>query len=48
VAGGVPEELDALLAPDEQAALLARARRLLAARTFPADSTGRRYPWPLV
>jgi uncharacterized repeat protein (TIGR03843 family) len=48
VAGGVPEELDALLAPDEQAALLARARRLLTARRFPADSTGRRYPWPLV
>jgi uncharacterized repeat protein (TIGR03843 family) len=47
-AGGIPEALAALLAPDERAALLARARRLLAARKFPADSTGRRYPWPLV
>jgi uncharacterized repeat protein (TIGR03843 family) len=48
VAGDLPKELAALLEPDEQAALLARARRLLAARKFPADSTGRRYPWPLV
>jgi uncharacterized repeat protein (TIGR03843 family) len=48
VAAGIPAELAALLERDEQAALLARARRLLAARKFPADSTGRRYPWPLI
>ncbi len=46
VAGGVPPSLAALLAPEEQAALLARARRLLARRRFPADTSGRRYPWP--
>ena len=48
LAGGLPKELTALLAPDEQTALLARTRRLLAARKFPADPTGRRYPWPLI
>jgi uncharacterized repeat protein (TIGR03843 family) len=48
VSGGLPKDLAALLASDEQKALLARARRVLAARKFPADSTGRRYPWPLV
>jgi uncharacterized repeat protein (TIGR03843 family) len=46
--GGIPPDLAALLAPDEQSALLARTRRLVAARKFPTDSTGRRYPWPLV
>jgi uncharacterized repeat protein (TIGR03843 family) len=47
-AAGIPRDLASLLGADEQTALLARMRRVLAARKFPADSTGRRYPWPLI
>jgi uncharacterized repeat protein (TIGR03843 family) len=48
VARGLPGDLAALLEPAERKALLARARRLLRDRLFPADRSGRRYPWPLV
>lgn len=44
----VPAEVAELLAADEVAALRHRARQLLNERTFPADDTGHRYPWPLV
>jgi hypothetical protein len=45
---GLPAPLAELLGPDERRALLARARALGAAERFPEDSTGMRYPWPLV
>jgi uncharacterized repeat protein (TIGR03843 family) len=45
---GIPGALAALLEPAERKALLTRARRLLRDRHFPADRSGRRYPWPLV
>jgi uncharacterized repeat protein (TIGR03843 family) len=45
---GLPAELTALLAKDERKALVARARRVVAEGVFPADSSGLRYPWPLV
>lgn len=48
VDGGLPDALAALLEPAERRALLKRARALLAARHFPADRSGHRYPWPLV
>jgi hypothetical protein len=49
LAGGVlPASLAELLAPEEGTALLGRARALGAAERFPEDSTGMRYPWPLV
>ena len=45
---GLPERLRGLLEPDEQAALVARARALVKTGHFPADELGHRYPWPLV
>ncbi|MHB1139379.1 MAG: protein kinase family protein [Microthrixaceae bacterium] len=45
---GVPPSLCELLTRDEQAAMMDRARALLAGGHFPHDPTGRRYPWPLV
>jgi uncharacterized repeat protein (TIGR03843 family) len=45
---GVPPELAELLSGRERAALLARARAVLAGGQFPVDPGGRRYPWPLV
>jgi uncharacterized repeat protein (TIGR03843 family) len=45
---GLPADLDGLLAPDEQRALLARGKALARRRHFPKDSTGVRYPWPPV
>ena len=47
-AEGLPGPLIELLGPAERAALLARARALGTAECFPEDSTGMRYPWPLV
>ena len=47
-AEGLPGSLIELLGPGERGALLARARALSAAERFPQDSTGMRYPWPLV
>jgi uncharacterized repeat protein (TIGR03843 family) len=46
--GPVPAALGDLLDPGEKKALLARARAVLKAGRFPEDTTGRRYPWPLV
>jgi uncharacterized repeat protein (TIGR03843 family) len=45
---GLPADLGELLAPEEQRALLARGKALARRRHFPKDSTGVRYPWPLV
>jgi uncharacterized repeat protein (TIGR03843 family) len=47
-AGGVPDLVAELLEPDEQEALLRRARAVATNRRFPIDRSGRRYPWPLV
>jgi uncharacterized repeat protein (TIGR03843 family) len=44
----VPEAVSDLLDEDETNALLRRIRALLARPVFPADTTGHRYPWPLV
>ena len=45
---GPPPALAGLLAPGECTALQARAERVVRMRCFPADTTGRRFPWPLV
>jgi uncharacterized repeat protein (TIGR03843 family) len=45
---GLPATVADLLEEDEVEALLGRVRRLLARPVFPADTTGHRYPWPLV
>jgi len=45
---GFPDDLAALLDEEERAALVRRARRVLASGRFPEDHTGSRYPWPLV
>jgi uncharacterized repeat protein (TIGR03843 family) len=45
---GAPATLAALLDDDERVALVERAVEVLDDRTFPIDTTGRRYPWPLV
>ncbi|KAB1643193.1 protein kinase family protein [Gulosibacter chungangensis] len=44
----VPAEVAELLTEREVRALQGRARYLFAAREFPIDETGRRFPWPLV
>ena len=44
----VPLEIATLLADDEVAAIQERAGWLLRIGQFPVDSSGRRYPWPLV
>jgi uncharacterized repeat protein (TIGR03843 family) len=48
LAESVPLELAVLLDDDEVAALQYRATKLLTERRFPADTSGHRYPWPLV
>ncbi len=45
---GLPAALTVLLEGAEVEACLARIDAVLADGTFPADPTGRRYPWPLV
>ena len=45
---GLSEPLRQMLTDDEAAAVLGRARAVLAGGHFPHDPTGRRYPWPLV
>jgi uncharacterized repeat protein (TIGR03843 family) len=45
---GGPDSLADLLDDDERAALVERAAAVVSARCFPIDTTGRRYPWPLV
>ena len=44
----VPAAVAAQLEEDEIDALLGRIRSVLARPVFPADTTGHRYPWPLV
>jgi hypothetical protein len=43
-----PAGLTALLDDDEIEAIQARAESVLERERFPIDTTGRRYPWPLV
>ena len=45
---GLPTSFALLLDTFERDAVLTRARAVLAEKTFPVDTTGRRYPWPLV
>jgi uncharacterized repeat protein (TIGR03843 family) len=45
---GLPAALAELLDPDEQDALLMRGKALARRARFPKDSSGMRYPWPLV
>jgi hypothetical protein len=45
---GVPLGIAALLADDEVAGIQERAEWLLQNGDFPIDTSGRRYPWPLV
>jgi len=45
---GLPEPLAALLDLAEQDALLARARAITDKSRFPVDTSGHRYPWPLI
>ncbi len=48
LAENVPLGVAALLDDDEVAAIQERAQWLLEQAVFPTDTTGRRYPWPLV
>ena len=48
VAACVPLEIATLLEDGEVAALRRRAKALVERGTFPIDTTGHRYPWPLV
>src|SRR5207302_3577685 len=45
---GLPAPLQELLEPAEREALLERAAGVLEHGRFPVDTTGHRYPWPLV
>jgi uncharacterized repeat protein (TIGR03843 family) len=45
---GPPPTLDGLLDRGERDALARRATRVAETGHFPVDTTGRRYPWPLV
>lgn len=45
---GPPPALDGLLDGAERDAVVARAERVVGVGRFPVDTTGRRYPWPLV
>lgn len=44
----VPEEVAALLAPEETVAIRRRALGLFAAGRLPVDETGMRVPWPFI
>ena len=44
----VPLGVATLLEDDEVEAISERARHVLRRPVFPVDTTGRRYPWPLV
>jgi uncharacterized repeat protein (TIGR03843 family) len=44
----LPATLTALIREDEQQALLARTRTLIAQGRFPVNHSGYDYPWPLV
>jgi uncharacterized repeat protein (TIGR03843 family) len=45
---GGPDTLAGLIDGDERAALVHRAEAVAASGEFPIDTSGRRYPWPLV
>ncbi|MBI2706660.1 MAG: SCO1664 family protein [Actinobacteria bacterium] len=45
---GLPASMNRLLDPDEREAVLHRAATVVDRGVFPHDTTGRRYPWPLV
>lgn len=45
---GLPAALDDLLDPFERDAIRTRARALRLEGCFPVDTTGRRWPWPMV
>jgi uncharacterized repeat protein (TIGR03843 family) len=45
---GVPDSVSTRLDPDEVDAMLARCRAIVASGCFPHDTSGRRWPWPLV
>jgi uncharacterized repeat protein (TIGR03843 family) len=45
---GIPDDVAEYLEDDEVEALHGRVRALLARPVFPEDTTGHRYPWPLV
>jgi len=48
VASDPPRALEEFLDADEMEAMVDRARMLAEGGTFPIDSTGQRYPWPMV
>ena len=48
VAAEAPPGLRALLDPDEVDAVQRRAKAIVAKPVFPVDTSGRRYPWPMV
>lgn len=48
IADHVPLDVATLLADDEAEAVRERAEWVVQQGVFPVDSTGRRYPWPLV
>jgi uncharacterized repeat protein (TIGR03843 family) len=48
IAAGVPLGIAALLADDEVAAIAERAQWVVDHPVLPVDTSGRRYPWPLV
>ena len=48
VADGLPDTVAGLLGSFERDAVLTRARALLRHGELPTDTTGHRYPWPLV
>jgi uncharacterized repeat protein (TIGR03843 family) len=48
VAREVPPGLRALLDADEIDAVKKRAKAVVARPVFPVDTSGRRYPWPMV
>ena len=45
---GLPPSMTSLLDAFERDAVLTRARSVVRACAFPVDTTGRRYPWPMV
>ncbi|MDQ1396678.1 MAG: hypothetical protein QOG64_1937 [Acidimicrobiaceae bacterium] len=48
LAGGLPEQFDALLSATERKALVERAAAVVRMRRYPDPGPGRPYPWPLV
>ncbi len=48
VASGAPPGLRALLDADEAEAVRRRAKAIITRPVFPVDTSGRRYPWPMV